>query len=171
MMPLSSLILRAMSCALLLGALTPATRARAQAIDVGAILSDPVFTNNYKTQYGYLTDTSLAVLTEELRGVLEDVATAGSRVGSTPTGHRVQSFERLLWRRLQDSLCAGAAAGGRAEPIQSVVVRGTAAAGNESGLTLAMPYTGRISAIAVRIVEKSDRARLCRSTSLNELSR
>jgi len=144
--------------------------ASAQSADPRAILADPAFANTYKTQYGYLTNTPLAVLTEELRGVLEDVASGGSRVGSTPTGHRVRSFERTFLRQAQEALCGGGAAA-RSEPIQSIVVRSSAAAGADSGLSLTMAELGRFSAIAVRAVERADRAALCRSVSLSELAR
>lgn len=169
--PPAGLIIGALSWALVLAAPVWTAGVRAQATDPNAILSDPAFANTYRAQYGYLTSTSLAVLTEELRGVLEDVASAGSRVGSTSSGHRVRSFERVFLRRVQDALCPRAGTARQSEPIQSIVVRGSAAAGSESGLTLAMSEMGRLSAIAVRIVERSDRAQLCRSTSLSELVR
>ena len=147
----------------------------AQGADPRAILADPAFANTYQTQYGYLANTSRVVLAEELRGVLEDVASGGSRVGSTSGGHRVRSFETVFLRRVQASLCGGgssAAAGARGgDSVQSAVVAGSAAAGTESGLVLAMPELGRVSAIAVRLVERSDRAQLCRSTSLGDLAR
>ena len=147
----------------------------AQGVDPRAILADPAFANTYQTQYGYLANTSRVVLAEELRGVLEDVASAGSRVGSTSGGHRVRSFESVFLRRVQAALCAGgssaAAATRGGDSVQSVVVAGSAAAGNESGLALALPELGRVSAIAVRLVERSDRAQLCRSTSLGDLAR
>lgn len=145
----------------------------AQPADSRAILADPAFASTYRTQYGYLTNTPLAVLTEELRGVLEDVASGGSRVGSTPAGHRARSFERVFLRHVQDALCAGGggAAAARTESIQSTVVRSSAAAGNDSGLALTMTELGRFSAIAVRAVERSDRAQLCRSATLSELAR
>lgn len=143
--------------------------AAAQNADPRAILVDPAFASTYRAQYGFLTSTPLAVLTEELRGVLEDVASGGSRVGSTPSGHRVRSFERTFLRQAQEALCGGAAA--RSESIQSIVVRSSAAAGADSGLSLTMAEMGRFSAIAVRAVERADRAALCRSASLSELAR
>lgn len=151
-------------------AVATATGALAQTADPRAILADPAFANTYKTQYGYLTTTSLVVLTEELRGVLEDVASSGSRVGSTPAGYRARSFERVFLRRVQEALC-GSGAAARAESIQSIVVRSSTVAGNDSGLALSMSELGRFSAIAVRTVERSDRPQLCRSTSLSELAR
>ena len=144
--------------------------AAAQSADPGAILADPAFANTYRAQYGFLTNTPLAVLTEELRGVLEDVASGGSRVGSTPSGHRVRSFERAFLRQAQEALCGGRAAA-RSESLQSIVVRSSAAAGADSGLSLTMAELGRFSAIAVRAVERADRAALCRSASLSELAR
>jgi hypothetical protein len=161
-------IIRVLLTPLLAGATW--TTAWAQPADPRAILADPAFASTYRTQYGYLTNTSLAVLTEELRGVLEDVASGGSRVGSTPAGHRARSFERVFLRQVQDALCAGGAAS-RTESIQSTVVRSSAAAGNDSGLALTMAELGRFSAIAVRAVERSDRAQLCRSATLSELAR
>ena len=160
---------RALAGALLLAASAWPAALLAQPADPRAILADPAFAGTYRTQYGFLANTSRVVLAEELRGVLEDVASAGSRVGSTSGGHRVRSFESVFLRRVQEALCGGASAGG--ESLQAVVVRGSAAAGSESGLALAMPELGRVSAIAVRLVERSERAQLCRSTSLGDLAR
>jgi len=151
-----------------------APAASAQGVDPRAILADPAFANTYQAQYGYLANTSRVVLAEELRGVLEDVASGGSRVGSTSGGHRVRSFESVFLQRVQGALCASgssAAATRGGESVQSAVVAGSAAASSESGLVLARPELGRVSAIAVRLVERSDRAQLCRSTSLGDLAR
>ena len=160
---------------LAVGASAWAPALSAQGDDPRAILADPAFANTYQAQYGYLANTSRVVLAEELRGVLEDVASGGSRVGSTSGGHRVRSFESVFLRRVQAALCAGgssaAAATRGSDSVQSVVVAGSAAAATESGLVLARPELGRVSAIAVRLVERSDRAQLCRSSSLGDLAR
>lgn len=128
---------------------------------------DPVFSSAYKDQHTALAEIDLDVLIEALRSVVETVAGRGSQVQPGSTSPRVRGFERLLLQGMKEMRCRGGTA---PSPIPAQVADRVQAAGAATSLKLDAFDSGRLTALAVRLIEKTPSTRLCRSVRLDDLT-
>jgi hypothetical protein len=131
------------------------------------VLDDPVFSSAYEDQRSVLAGIDLDVLIEELRSVIETVAARGSQVQSASASPRVRGFERMLLQGMKDLRCRS---GTSASLAASQVADRVEAAGTATGLKLDAFDSGRLTALAVRVIEKTPSPRLCRSVRLEDLT-
>ena len=132
----------------------------------GKISDAPEFSQAYKQQRDDLAARNLDVLILELRGTVERLAGRGSQVHAPSTRRRVEGFERVLLRGLQEVRCQR-----KVDPKRLVaeVAEHVMSAGNGNGIKVDAYDCGQLTACAVLVLEKASAKKLCESKSLNGL--